>query len=70
MTRSMYTLLESRASLAQHVIKFWIEGLGQYNSQPIWYTPSAIRIAYTDASESGYGGYLVEHGCHVAMGQW
>ena len=79
MTRSMYTLLESRASWncflrltpeAQREIKFWIEGLRQYNSQPIWYTPSSIRVVYTDASESGYGGYIVEHGCHVAMGQW
>ena len=79
MTRSMYTLLESRASRncflrltpeAQLEIKFWIEGLRQYNSQPIWYTPSSIRVVYTDASESGYGGYIVEHGCHVATGQW
>ena len=79
MTRSMYTLLESRTSWngflrltpeAQYEINFWIEGLRQYNSQPIWYTPSAIRVVYTDASESGYGGYLVEHGCHVATGQW
>ena len=55
---------------AQHEIKFWSERLRQYNSQPIWYTPSAIRVVYTDASESGYGGYLIEHGCHVATGQW
>ena len=79
MTRSMYTLLESRTSWncclrltpeEQHEINFCIRGLKQYNSQPIWYTPSSIRVVYTDASESGYGGYIVEHGCHVATGQW
>ena len=25
---------------------------------------------YSDASSSGYGGYLVEHGFHIAHGQW
>ena len=79
MTRSLYTLIESRKSWreflfitaeAKQEIKFWITGLKHYNSQPIWYTPSAMRIAYSDASESGFGGYVVEHGCHVATGQW
>ena len=35
-----------------------------------WHSPSAIRVVYSDASSSGYGGYLVEHGCHIAHGQW
>jgi len=29
-----------------------------------------VRFAYSDASSSGYGGYLVEHGNLVANGQW
>ena len=29
--------------------------------------PSAVRI---DASNTGYGGYMVEHGIHVAQGNW
>ena len=28
------------------------------------------RIVYSDASSSGYGGYVVEHGHHFAHGQW
>ena len=32
--------------------------------------PSAVRVAYSDASATGYGGYMVEHGNLVANGQW
>ena len=34
------------------------------------YSPSAIRVVYSDASNTGYGSYVVEHGCHIAQGQW
>ena len=27
-------------------------------------------MVYTDASDSGYAGFTVEHGCHIAHGQW
>lgn len=27
-------------------------------------------MVYTDASHTGYGGYTVEHGCHIAHGIW
>ena len=42
----------------------------KYNGQNIWKSPSAMRVVYSDASGTGYGGYVVEHGCHVAHGQW
>ena len=45
-------------------------GNEKINGQDIWYSPSALRVVYTDASDTGYGGYTVEHGCHVAHGQW
>ena len=32
--------------------------------------PGAVRVVYLDASEMGYGGYVVEHGPCVAHGQW
>ena len=32
--------------------------------QPIWHNPSAVRVAFSDASNTGYGGYTVEHGKH------
>ena len=36
----------------------------------IWHSPSAIRVVYSDASNTGYGGYMVEHSCHIAQGLW
>ena len=79
MTRAMYAMIESRVSWcdvltvneqAKCEIEFWISGLRNFNSQPIWHRPSAVRIVYSDASDTGYGGYMVEHGPHVAHGQW
>ena len=32
--------------------------------------PSAVRVVYSDASETGYGGYVVEHGASVSYCQW
>ena len=79
MTRRLYALLESRqawceqlllSSEARDEIVFWEECLSEYKSQPIWHAPSAVRVVYSDASETGYGGYVVEHGPCVAYGQW
>ena len=56
MTRSMYTLLETRSSWwelltispeAQEELKFWNACLADYNCQPIWHSPSAVRVVYT-----------------------
>ena len=79
MTRSLYTLLETRSSWgdvleliaeASQELKFWEACLSDYKSQPIWHSPSAVRVVYSDASETGYGGYVVEHGSCVSYGQW
>ena len=48
------------------VLKFWVYCLRKYNSsQPIWHSPSAVRVVY--ASDTCYG---VEHGVHVAQRIW
>jgi hypothetical protein len=79
MTRSMYALLETRLSwwdmlnitpAAQQEIIFWQACVAEYSFQPIWHSPSAMRVVYSDASDTGYGGYLVEHGPCMAYGQW
>ena len=79
MTRSMYMLLDSRLSWrdmlkitpdARQEHGFWKACLADYNSQPIWHSPSAVRVVYSDASDTGFGGYVVEHGAQVAYGQW
>ena len=79
MTRSLYSVLQSRVtwcsaltltSEAKDELKFWLTSLIDYKSQPIWHSPSAIRVVYSDASDTGFGGYLVEHGPCLAYGQW
>ena len=35
--------------------------LANYSCQPIWHSLSAVRVMYCDASDTGYGGYVVEH---------
>ena len=44
---------------------FWLEQLEGFNRQSIWHSPPAIRAVCSDASDTGYGGYMVEHGCHI-----
>ena len=77
MTGSLYALLESRQSWfeplqlsteAKAELMFWSIGLQGYNSQPICRSPGAVRVVYSDASETGYGGYVVEHGGHIVHG--
>ena len=45
---------------------FWLSNLDQHNGQPIWFKSSTVRIAYSDASDTGYCGYIVELGPQVA----
>lgn len=40
------------------------------NGQSIWARPAAMRVVYSDASDMGYGGLVVDHGPYVAHGQW
>ena len=79
MTRALYSVLETRRAWcdilsvppeAREELLFWVESLQEYNSQPIWHSPSAVRCVYSDASDTGYGGCTVEHGMHVAQGNW
>ena len=79
MTRSLYALLESRIAWcgllalpeeARKELEFWSTNLADYKAQPIWHSPSAVRVVYSDASDTGYGGYVVEHGHYTAHGQW
>ena len=78
-TRRMYAVLNSRQSWCQSLkfthkakmeLGFWLGQLVCFNGQNIWHSPSAIRVVYSDASDTGYGGYMVEHGCHIVQGQW
>ena len=79
MTRGLYTLLNTRMSwlqylpLSDHVrgeLGFWYNKIEKFNGHNIWMGPSAVRVVFTDASDSGYAGYTVQHGCHIAQGTW
>ena len=79
MTRSMYSLLNSRQywcqvlALNTEVLEemyFWLQNIDGINGREIWHSPSALRVVYSDASDTGYGGFTVEHGCYVAHGAW
>ena len=79
MTRSLYSLLNSRHSWyetlciipeAHEELQFWYESITVYRRQNIWRSPSAIRVVYSDASGTGFGGYTVEHGAQVVHGHW
>ena len=76
MSRSMYSQISEQVSwfcpftLDDSVIRsklvFWLSNLDQHNGRPIWFKSSAVRIAYSDASDTGYGGYIIELGPQVA----
>ena len=79
MTRSLYALLNHRQSWndiltldeeATAELQFWESNLQGYNSQPIWHQPGVVRVVYSDASDTGFGGYTVEHAGEVAHGHW
>jgi len=40
-------------------LRFWHFNLKELDSQPMWRQPDAVRIVYSDASDTGYGGYTV-----------
>ena len=63
--RSLYALINTRDSWCQKLklsseaateLQFWKEKLEHFNGQNIWHSPSAVRLVYSDASNTGYGG--------------
>ena len=79
MTRSLYALINTRQTWcellniiegAKEEIQFWLTKIQKFNGQDIWLGPSALRVVYSDASNAGYGGYTVEHGCYIVHGLW
>ena len=50
---------------------FWQSNLDHLNGRGIWFKSSAVRVAYSDASDTGYGGYIIDLGPQVAaQGVW
>ena len=80
MSRAMYAQITAQNSwysnfrLEDSVVEelsFWQSNLDHLNGRRIWFKSSAVRVAYSDASDTGYGGYIVELGPQVAaQGVW
>ena len=78
-TRFLYFLIQSRLSWndritvtseAKDELLFWLDNIDSFNGRQVWRTPSAVRVIYSDASDTGFGSYSVSHGNHIAHGQW
>ena len=55
---------------ARDELLFWKDSVSKFNGQPIWFSPSATRMAYCDANSTGFGGYVMELGKEVSHGLW
>ena len=78
-TRGLYSLINSRVFWSDRLettaevrdeLAFWQQNIHGLNGRPIRMSPSATRVAFSDASSSGYGGFVVEIGPHISHGQW
>ena len=76
-TRACYSVINQRMTWSDRLLlsdeakselTFWKECVPLFNGQPIWFDSGATRIAYSDASSSGYGGYIVEIGPSISHG--
>ena len=80
MSRAMYAKISAQNSwfpnfyLGDSVVEelvFWQSSLDHINGRRIWFKSSAVRVAYSDASDTRYGCYIVELGVQVAtQGVW
>ena len=73
MARHLYALINSRFSLSSPVkindevreeLQFWYSHLPILNGFPIRPESSSVAVVYSDASQTGFGGYLVSCGHH------
>ena len=62
---SWFSTFSLEHSVVEELV-FWQSNLDHLNGRRIWFKSSAVRVAYSDASDTGYGGYIVELGSQVA----
>ncbi len=56
---------------AMREIVFWKNNFEICHGQPIWWVnPKPDILTYSDASDTGWGGYSVELGRNIAKGKW
>ena len=66
-TWNSFAFLDVRAKAE---LEFWKANIHHLNGHSMWFAFSAVRVAYSDASGLGYGGFVVEHADKVVHGQW
>ena len=71
LTRNFYAAIEQRTSRDQllfvssqirNELSFWQSNIGSINGKPMALKSSAVGVVYSDASDTGFGGYLVQCG--------
>ena len=79
-TRHLYALASNASSLSTRLqlprealdeLSFWRENFSSLSSSPIWRPSPKIEVlTFSDASSTGWGGFVVNAGQYVARGNW
>ena len=79
MTRECYYMIENRMFWDQLVnispgarqeLMFWFSNVNKLNGKQFAPKSSSVGVVFSDASDSGFGGYLVQCGREKVSGQW
>ena len=78
-TRNCYSAIELRTSWDQPVhvspdirneLSFWLHNIDAINGKVMSPKSSAVGVVYSDASDTGFGGYFVQCGLDLVSGVW
>ena len=78
-TRNCYAAIERRTSWDQPVhvspdirneLSFWLNNIDAINGKIMSPKSSAVGVVYSDASDTGFGGYFVQCGLDLVSGVW
>ena len=79
LTRNCYAAIEQRTSWDQllfvspeirNELFFWPSNIDSVNGKPMSPKSSAVGVVYSDASDTGFGGYFVQCGQDLVSGTW
>ena len=79
LTRNCYAALQLRTSWdhplclspeIRNELSFWLNNVDSFNRKPMSPKSSAIGIVYSDASDTSFGGHLVQCGQNFVSGSW
>ena len=78
-TRNCYAAIECRSSWDQplhvppevrHELSFWLNNIDSINGKVMSPKSRAVGVVYSDATDSGFGGYFVQCGLDLVSGVW